>query len=68
MMTVRLCDGYGAAPIDLRRKTRDAIRHEAAYRKVSPAVLVRDLLDAIASGDRFADVLKHKEDIAYDRG
>ncbi len=68
MIAVRICDGAGAVPIDLGRRTRDAIREEAAYRKISPALLVRDLLDAIARGDQFADVLKHKRDVTYERG
>ena len=68
MIAVRIGDGAGAVPIDLGRRTRDAIREEAAYRKVSPALLVRDLLDAIARGDQFADVLNHKGTIDYERG
>ena len=67
-MSVRISDGAGAEPIDIGRRTRDALREEAAFRKISPALLVRDLLDAIVRGDQFATVLKHRETIDYERG
>jgi hypothetical protein len=56
-LSVRLSDDSRATSIDLPRRARQAIREEAAFRRVSVDRLVEQLLTAIADDDLFSVLL-----------
>lgn len=49
--------GECTRPVEIRRKTIEAVGHEAAYRRITAEALVGKLLDNIAEDDLFAAVL-----------
>ena len=63
MNAVRL-DEDRTAPIDLRPRTRRAIREEAALRRMSPEGFVSRVLDAIEAGDLWSVVLSTEKGAA----
>jgi hypothetical protein len=57
ILAVRLTDDASATRVDLPNRARQAIREEAALRRVSAEHLVEQLLIAIADDDLFAAIL-----------
>lgn len=59
-LAVRLSD-ESTLPVDLPRRAREAIRDEAAFRRIRPERLVEDILVRIADRDLFARVFEMED-------
>jgi len=59
-LALRLQDDDVLAVVDLKPRARRALAEEAAFRRRSVGALVEDLLEAIADGDRFAELLNRE--------
>lgn len=55
-LALRLKDDV-LAVIDVSPRARRDLAEEAAFRRMSPGALAERIIEAVAAGDRFADIL-----------